>query len=81
MRDGRTRKLDIEERNASFDEFLMKWKAIVVILSGEAAGTEYEIAQPSVTLGRGEDADWSFSDDSISTEHAVLEYESALANL
>ena len=38
MRDGRTRKLEVVERDESFDAFLSKWRAIVVILSGKPRG-------------------------------------------
>jgi len=74
MRDGRTRKLEVVERDESFDAFLSKWRAIVVILSGNAAGTEFELDQPNVSMGRGSEAHWKFSDDAMSKEHAALEF-------
>ncbi len=74
MRDGRTRKLEAVERDESFDAFLTKWRAIVVILSGEAAGTELELNQPNVSIGRGGEAHWAFDDDAMSKEHAALEF-------
>jgi pSer/pThr/pTyr-binding forkhead associated (FHA) protein len=74
MRDGRTRKLEAVERDESFDAFLTKWRAIVVILSGEAAGTEFELNQPNVSIGRGGKAHWAFDDDAMSKEHAALEF-------
>jgi pSer/pThr/pTyr-binding forkhead associated (FHA) protein len=74
MRDGRTRKLEVVERDESFDAFLSKWRAIVVILSGEAAGTEFELSQPNVSIGRGGEAHWAFDDDAMSKEHAALEF-------
>ena len=74
MRDGRTRKLEVVERDESFDAFLSKWRAIVVILSGEAAGTEFELDQPNVSIGRSSEAHWTFDDDSMSKEHAALEF-------
>jgi pSer/pThr/pTyr-binding forkhead associated (FHA) protein len=74
MRDGRTRKLEVVERDESFDAFLSNWRAIVVILSGEAAGTEFELNRPNVSIGRGAEAHWTFDDDAMSKEHAALEF-------
>jgi len=74
MRDGRTRKVDTPERNESFAGFKARWRAVVVVLSGEAAGTEYAMEQPSVSMGRGEEADWTFADETMSKEHAALEF-------
>jgi pSer/pThr/pTyr-binding forkhead associated (FHA) protein len=74
MRDGRTRKLEVVERDESFDAFLSKWRAIVVVLSGETAGTEFELSQPNVSIGRGVEAHWTFADDAMSKAHAALEF-------
>jgi pSer/pThr/pTyr-binding forkhead associated (FHA) protein len=74
MRDGFTRKLEVAERNASFDDFMAKWRAVVVVLSGDAAGTEYEVTTPNVSLGRGDEATWTFPDPTMSKEHAALEF-------
>ena len=59
MRDGRTRRLDTVASDPSFEQWLARWKATVVVLSGSAAGTEYEIDAPSVSLGRSAIL-WSF---------------------
>ena len=74
MRDGRTRKLEVSEHHESFEAFLANKRAVVVVLSGEAAGTEYEIRQPNLSVGRAEPSDWIFEDDTLSKEHAALEY-------
>ena len=74
MRDGRTRKLEVTERNRSFDDFMARWRATVVVLSGEAAGTEYAVEKPNVSIGRGAEADWTFADETMSKEHAALEF-------
>ena len=74
MRDGHTRKLEVVELDESFDAFLSKWRAVVVILSGDAAGTEFEMKQPNVSIGRGSEAHWKFADDAMSKEHAALEF-------
>jgi pSer/pThr/pTyr-binding forkhead associated (FHA) protein len=74
MRDGRTRKVDTPERDDSFEGFIAGWRATVVVLSGDAAGTEYTMERPGVSMGRGEEADWTFADDTMSKEHAILEF-------
>ena len=75
MRDGFTRKLEASEvARPGFAEWLAKFRAAVVVLSGDAAGTEHEIDVPSVSLGRGPEATWTFEDDSMSKEHAALEF-------
>ena len=74
MRDGFTRKVEVVELDESFDDFLSKWRVVVVILSGEAAGTEFELNQPNVSIGRGSEAHWTFDDDAMSKEHAALEF-------
>lgn len=74
MRDGFTRRLDTQERDTSFEDFLSEWKPTVVVLSGESAGAEREIDTPSLSIGRGSDAGWTFADDTMSREHVVLEF-------
>ncbi len=46
----------------------------VVVLSGAAAGSEHELERPSVVLGRAPESGWSFQDDTMSKEHAALEF-------
>jgi len=74
MRDGRTRKLEVAEHRESFEAFLASKRAVVVVLSGDAAGTEHEVRQPNLSLGRSEPSDWIFDDDTLSKEHAALEF-------
>jgi predicted component of type VI protein secretion system len=74
MRDGFTRQIETPERNQGFEDFMAKWRATVVILSGDAAGSEWVVEQASNTIGRGDDCDWKVTDDSMSKEHATLEY-------
>ena len=74
MRDGRTRKMEVLEHHESFEDFLSRQRAIVVVLSGASAGTEYEVHKPNVSMGRAEPSDWIFPDDTLSKEHAALEF-------
>ncbi len=74
MRDGRTRKIEVGEHHETFEAFLAHHRALVIVLSGKAAGTEYEIRKPALSLGRAEPSDWIFEDDTLSKEHAALEF-------
>lgn len=74
MRDGRTRKIETFQTDPGFEKWLARWKAVVVVLSGDAAGSEYEMDAPSVSIGRGSEATWIFSDDAMSKEHVALEF-------
>ena len=74
MRDGRTRKLEVAEHCQNFEDFLASNRAVVVVLSGDAAGSEHEVHKPNVSLGRAEPSDWIFADDTLSKEHAALEF-------
>jgi len=75
MRSDSTRRIDTREpADSSFEEWLTSWRASMVMTSGDAAGSEYVIDAPSFSIGRGDDATWSFADDSMSSEHAALEF-------
>lgn len=74
MRDGRTRKVEVTDHHESFEAFQADKRAVVVVLAGEAAGTEYEIRKPNLSIGRAEPSDWTFDDDTLSKEHAALEF-------
>jgi predicted component of type VI protein secretion system len=77
MRDGLTRRIEQPEPKDGFSEFATRWRAAIVILSGAAAGTEHDLQQPHITLGRGPDTDLTFDDDAMSREHAALEFTGA----
>jgi predicted component of type VI protein secretion system len=74
MRDGYTRKVETPERDMKFEDFQAKWRASLVVLSGEAAGTEWEVQGPQTTIGRGDGCDWKVDDDTMSKEHATIEF-------
>ena len=74
MRDGRTRKLAAGERQLEFTRFLAEFRAVVAVLEGAAAGSEYEIEKPRTTLGRGPGVDFAFPDPSMSKQHACIEW-------
>jgi pSer/pThr/pTyr-binding forkhead associated (FHA) protein len=71
MQDGQTRKLDRSEVNQRL--FLARHNVSLVVLEGEAAGSEYVLEAPSLVLGRGPGADITFPDDAMSKQHLALE--------
>lgn len=74
MRDGMTRKVEAGDRDHQFVEWASQWRVTVVVLSGDAAGTEYEMDRQIVSLGRGPESGWGFEDGTMSKEHAALEF-------
>jgi pSer/pThr/pTyr-binding forkhead associated (FHA) protein len=75
MRNDSTRRIGTREpADSSFGEWLASWQGSLVMMSGDAAGSEYLIETPSLTIGRGDEASWSIADDSMSSEHAAFEF-------
>ena len=74
MRDGFTRKVETPERDLRFEDFAARWKATVVVLSGDGAGTERVLDLPQTSIGRGPGCDWSLDDETMSKEHATVEF-------
>ena len=74
MGDTRTRRLETTPREESFSDFLANQHAAVVVLSGNAAGNEFTLDQPKVSLGRGPGVDLAFDDAAMSREHVVFEF-------
>ncbi len=73
MRDGRTRKLEVEEAVRADAEF-QRWRATLVVVAGGPEGTEYAIEKPHVLVGRGPGVDVSLDDAAMSREHAAVEF-------
>ena len=71
MQDGHTRKLVRSQVEQSL--FLARNRASLVVIEGRAAGTEYVVDDPSITMGRGPGVDLVFDDDAMSRQHAALE--------
>ena len=71
MKDGLTRK--VATTRAERDGFLAKHTVSIVIASGPLAGSEVELEQPRLTVGRGETADVVIDHESVSHEHAAFE--------
>jgi pSer/pThr/pTyr-binding forkhead associated (FHA) protein len=74
MRDGFTRKIATPQRDEPFEDFSARWQATLVVLSGDAAGTEWLVEKSRSTLGRAAECDFVISDGAMSKEHAALEF-------
>ena len=74
MGDHLTRKIETPEGAGSFASFLESWRGALVIVAGGAEGSEYELDQPKISMGRGPGVDLTFDDSAMSREHAVLEF-------
>lgn len=71
MTDGATRR--IESSGAGDNSFLARYRASLVVLTGDAAGTEYELESERTVIGRGPGVDLAFDDTAMSRQHAALE--------
>jgi len=71
MQDGLTRK--VATTQSERDGFLAKHSVSMVIASGPLAGSEFELEEARLTLGRGAGVDLVLDHDSVSHEHAALE--------
>lgn len=76
MRDGRTRKLKNAERRSGIEEYLSRFVAKLVAVSGRDAGKEFQLGGERLTLGRGPGVDLAFENSAMSRQHAVIEYAS-----
>jgi len=74
MARGGTRPLSSIPRDGGFAAFQREREAMLVVLSGPAAGRELSLDHPRLTVGRGADVDLRFDDDAMSHSHAALEY-------
>jgi pSer/pThr/pTyr-binding forkhead associated (FHA) protein len=55
-------------------DFLGRFRAALVILSGEARGMEYGLDQPRTALGRGPGVDLALDDVALRCQHALVEF-------
>jgi pSer/pThr/pTyr-binding forkhead associated (FHA) protein len=75
MRDGSTRKLaEAKAPDPSFEEFIARTHAVLVVIAGGAEGTEYSIDGPVTIIGRDPGTEVPFNDDAMSREHAAVEF-------
>ena len=75
MRDGRTRKsVGSEPGRDSFSDFSRSYRASLVVLTGAGQGTDYTIERSRMVLGRGPGVDISLEGETLSRQHASVEY-------
>lgn len=75
MRDGYTRESrESASRQTSFADFIETWNPSLVVLSGKLQGTDYPIERASTIVGRGPDVDLAFDDETLSRQHASIEF-------
>jgi len=75
MRDGYTREsLETASGRTTFAEFAEAWNPALVVVSGALQGTDYPIEQASTIVGRGPGVDLTFDDETLSRQHASIEF-------
>lgn len=75
MRDGMTRKIpEATAIDPSFEAFQKRWRASLVVVAGGPVGHEHVIETPVTTIGRGPDVELVCDDDTMSREHAAVEF-------
>ena len=75
MRDGYTREsLESSSHRTSFADFIEAWNPFLVVLSGGLQGTDYPIEHASTLVGRGPGVDLAFDDETLSRQHASIEF-------
>jgi pSer/pThr/pTyr-binding forkhead associated (FHA) protein len=74
MRDGRTHKVRNSSKAPSLSAFLARHRACIVVLSGDAQGSEFALDREHLSLGRGPRVDVIIDDPTVSMQHALLEF-------
>ena len=75
MRDGYTRESpESSSRRTSFADFIEAWNPSLVVLSGGLQGTDYPIEYACTVVGRGPGVDLAFDDETLSRQHASIEF-------
>lgn len=72
MSEASTRKLSTSG-NGGEDSLLARFRAAIVLLTGDLAGSEFELATARTVIGRGPEVDLAFEDSSMSRQHAAIE--------
>jgi pSer/pThr/pTyr-binding forkhead associated (FHA) protein len=77
MRDGKTRKHRSAAGAPPLQEFLDRYAATVMLVSGPGAGAGFAIDRERVIVGRGPGVDKAFDDPDMSRQHAAIEFSGA----
>lgn len=74
MRDGMTVRRESGQAPENVSEFLERWRPVLVVISGVAAGSEFVVDRARTTIGRGPGVDLAFADAEMSQQHAAIEF-------
>jgi len=74
MRDGQTQKFKKAAVRSGIKEFLARFNAKIVLVSGTSAGQEFQLDGKPLTVGRGPGVDVALDDATMSRQHAAIEY-------
>ncbi len=75
MRDGYTRESPKSASGGTtFAAFIEAWNPSLVILSGKLQGTDFPIERASTVIGRGPGVDLALDDETLSRQHATIEF-------
>lgn len=74
MRDGMTVRRQPGATPENVSEFLERWRPVLVVVSGSAAGSEFVVDRARTTVGRGPRVDLAFADAEMSQQHAAIEF-------
>jgi pSer/pThr/pTyr-binding forkhead associated (FHA) protein len=74
MRDGVTVRRERGQAPENVSEFLERWRPVLVVVSGVAAGSEFVVDRVRTTVGRGPGVDLAFADAEMSQQHAAIEF-------
>lgn len=74
MRDGQTQKFKKATVPGGIDQFLARYSAKIVQVSGASAGREFPLDGKRLTIGRGPGVDVALEDATMSRQHAAIEY-------
>jgi len=75
MRDGYTRESPKSSSGeTSFADFIEAWNPSLVILTGKLQGTDFLIERASTVIGRGPGVDLALNDETLSRQHASIEF-------
>ncbi len=75
MRDGYTRESSTSSSgNNSFADFVGVWNPSLVVVSGKLQGTDFPIEHACTVVGRGPGVDLAFDDETLSRQHASIEF-------
>jgi Inner membrane component of T3SS, cytoplasmic domain len=71
---SKARPMESVTPSSALVDFLGRYRAALVILSGEARGMEYRLDQARTALGRGPGVELALDDKTLRCRHALVEF-------